>query len=155
MATLITLSGPTKDFESIKKLTDEGVEFWEARELMPLLGYTKWENFESVIEKAKMACVESGQNLADHFPDVGKMIILAKDTEKETERRIDDFRLSRYACYLIAQNGDPRKREIALAQTYFAMQTRLIEKEINHSVILGLCTAQNRGSNLDIPQLAG
>ncbi len=91
MATLITLSGPTKDFESIKKLTDEGVEFWEARELMPLLGYTKWENFESVIEKAKMACVESGQNLADHFPDVGKMIILAKGSTKEAWREIDDF----------------------------------------------------------------
>lgn len=124
MSNQLTLTGPTKDFESIKKLTADGVEYWEARELMPLLGYTKWENFESVIDKARTACKESGQNIADHFLDASKMIILAKGTAKEAEREIDDYQLSRYACYLIAQNGDSRKQEIALAQTYFAVQTR-------------------------------
>ncbi|KKW33887.1 MAG: DNA-damage-inducible protein [Parcubacteria group bacterium GW2011_GWA2_53_21] len=120
----LTLRGPVKDFESIKKVTPEGVEYWEARELMSLLGYNKWENFEKVIDKAKAACDLSNQNVQDHFPDAGKMIILAKNTAKEAKRKINDFWLSRYACYLIAQNGDPRKQEIALAQTYFAVQSR-------------------------------
>ena len=119
--------GPAKDFESIKKITPEGVEYWEARELMPMLGYDKWENFYKVIDKAKAACELSDQDAVDHFPDAGKMIILAKNTAKETKRRIVDFWLSRYACYLIAQNGDSRKQEIALAQTYFAVQTRHYE----------------------------
>src|SRR3989344_8946364 len=113
----IPLAGPTKDFESVKKFTKEGVEYWEARELAPLLGYDKWENFQKVIEKAKSACLQSGQEVEYHFPDAGKMIILAKGTAREAKREIEDYHLSRYACYLIAQNGDPRKREIALAQT--------------------------------------
>ena len=146
----ILLTGPAKDFESIKKLTDEGVEYWEARELMPLLGYTKWENFESVIDKAKSACRESGQNISDHFPDARKMIILAQGTVKQAIREIVNFWLSRYACYLIAQNGDPRKKEIALAQTYFALQTR--KQEISQQLeaaekrlfIRGEVAAQNK-----------
>lgn len=124
MANEISVLSLNKDFESIKKVDENGVEYWEARELMPLLGYDKWENFVKVIDKAKAACLLSGQEVRDHLPDVGKMIILAKNTAKEARREIKDFWLSRYACYLIAQNGDPRKQEIALAQTYFAVQTR-------------------------------
>lgn len=115
---------PHKDFESIKKFDERGIEYWEGRELMPLLGYEKWDNFQSVIGKAKESCFNSGQKVEDHFLDVGKMIKIATGSSKETERLITEHRLSRFACYLIAQNGDPRKREIAIAQTYFAMQTR-------------------------------
>lgn len=119
------ISSPHKNFEYIKKIDENGIEFWEARELMPLLGYDKWSNFENVvIEKAKKACRKSGQNVVNHFADVGKMIKIATGTPKETTRTIADYKLSRYACYLIAQNGDPSKQAIATAQTYFAIQTR-------------------------------
>lgn len=124
MADEIVIVSLNKDFESIKKITPEGVEYWEARELMPLLGYMEWRKFNGVIERAKAACILSEQAIDDHFVGAAKMIILAKDTAKQAERKIEDFWLSRYACYLIAQNGDPRKQEIALAQTYFAVQTR-------------------------------
>lgn len=124
MSKELALRGPTKDFESIKKITPEGVEYWEARELMSLLGYMEWRKFYGVIGRAKAACILSEQAVEDHFVGADKMIILAKNTAKEAKRKIDDFWLSRYACYLVAQNGDPRKQEIALAQTYFAVQTR-------------------------------
>lgn len=108
-----------KSFEDAAHQQD-GVEFWYARELQELLGYSKWENFEQVIGKAKTACRNSGYEEKDHFPDVRKMVEIGSGTSRE----IIDIALTRYACYLIAQNGDPRKDEIAFAMTYFAVQTR-------------------------------
>lgn len=101
----------------------EGVECWSARELQTLLGYSKWENFEKVIDKAKAACTNAGEEVVDHFPDIRKTILMPKGAEKE----IVDFLLTRYACYLVAQNGDSRKEEISFAQNYFAVQTRRAE----------------------------
>jgi DNA-damage-inducible protein D len=101
----------------------EGVECWSARELQKLLGYSKWENFEKVIQKAKDACINTGEDIANHFPDVGKMVIIGSGAEKV----LDDIALTRYACYLVAQNGNSRKVEIAFAQNYFAVQTRKAE----------------------------
>jgi DNA-damage-inducible protein D len=100
--------------------TEEGITFWLARDVQPLLEYTKWANFEEVIDKAKIACKNSGQAVENHFADVGKMV----DIGSGTSREIRDIKLTRYACYLIAQNGDPRKEAIAFAQSYFAIQTR-------------------------------
>jgi DNA-damage-inducible protein D len=101
----------------------EGIECWSARELQKLLGYSKWENFEKVIKRAKDACTNAGEDTNNHFPDIRKTIPMPKGAEKE----IDDILLTRYACYLIAQNGDSRKEEIAFAQNYFAVQTRRAE----------------------------
>ena len=100
-----------------------GVECWSARDLQSLLGYSKWENFEKVIDKAKEACKNAGGEVDDHFPDVRKMVNIGSGTERE----IVDMALTRYACYLVAQNGDSRKQEVAFAQTYFAVQTRRAE----------------------------
>ena len=113
----------TANFENSSQKTEDGVEFWLARDLQHLLGYDKWDNFKNVISKARTACEISGQKIGDHFADVGKKVALGSGAEKE----IDDLMLTRYACYLIAQNGDPRKQEIAFAQTYFALQTRKAE----------------------------
>lgn len=109
-------------FESVASEL-EGIECWSARELQHLLGYSKWENFEKVIQKAKDACRNAGGEIEYHFPDVRKTIPMPKGAEKE----IDDILLTRYACYLIAQNGDSRKQKIAFAQNYFAVQTRKAE----------------------------
>ena len=111
---------PNKNFEEIKKIDADGLEYWEARELMPVLEYLKWENFSKIIDKAMTACELSEQNTSDHFRKVRKPI----EAPKGAIQTILDYKLSRYACYLIAQNGDPKKSAIALAQTYFAIQTR-------------------------------
>ncbi|HLD30645.1 MAG TPA: DNA damage-inducible protein D [Patescibacteria group bacterium] len=120
MTNPITLSSPHKDFESIKKIDENGVEYWMARELMILLGYSQWRNFEEVIGKAARACIESSQDVDNHFVRLSKMVEIGSNTV----RNVVDYKLDRYACYLIAQNGDSKKPEIAIAQTYFAIQTR-------------------------------
>ena len=117
-----------KSFEEIKHIDENGIEFWYARELMPILQYSNWQNFENTINKAKKSCENSDINVFEHFTDVSKLSKRANNAEIE----IKDYKLTRYACYLIAQNGDSRKKVIALAQTYFAVQTRkqeISEKE--------------------------
>ena len=109
-----------KMFENIKHIDENGNEYWYARELMPLLEYSKWERFSNAINNAKTSCIKSGYDINDHFPEVGKMVQIGS----KTSRKLVDYKLSRYACYLIVQNGDSRKEAIALGQTYFAIQTR-------------------------------
>lgn len=120
-----------KNFEDYVHIKD-GVEFWFARDLQVLLGYTQWRNFLNVVEKAQESCKNSNHEIPDHFADVSKMVAIGSGTE----RQVEDIKLTRYACYLIAQNGDPRKDEIAFAQSYFAVQTRkqeIIEERIRLS----------------------
>lgn len=113
----------TSNFEACAQRSEIGVEFWLARDIQHLLGYSEWRNFVTVINKGKTACEVSGHTVADHFVDVNKMVDLGSGSQRD----IDDLMLTRYACYLIAQNGDSRKQEIAFAQTYFAVQTRKAE----------------------------
>ena len=121
-----------KTFEEIKHIDENGVEFWYARELMPILQYSNWQNFEKIINKAKISCENSNINVLDHFTDINKMVQIGSGAERKQQ----DYELTRYACYLIAQNGDSRKKVIALAQTYFAVQTRKQEiTEIEYSML--------------------
>lgn len=124
-------TGPHKDFESIKHVDENGIEFWSARELFPLLGYSTWQKFEEVINRAKKAALLSGQNPDDQFNQSVKLVDMASNAK----RQIKDWKLSRFACYLIAQNGDPKIPQIALAQVYFAVQTRKQELSQNKSAI--------------------
>lgn len=146
MSNEIAATSLNKDFESIKKIDKNGVEYWEARELMVLLGYKRWENAEEVIAKAAKASINSGQAVDNHFRQFTKMVPIGSNTV----RKVDNWKLDRYACYLIAQNGDPRKPEIALAQTYFAIQTRRQEifEQLAESdkrlFIRGEVTAENK-----------
>ena len=117
-------------FESIKHIDKTGVEYWETRELMAILGYSKWQNFHNVIRHAMIACENSAENVLEQFTDVSKLITGGNGNFQN----VIDYKLSRYACYLIAQNADSRKKVIALAQTYFAIQTRkqeLLEQDYN------------------------
>ena len=113
----------TTDFESYSNRTENEIEFWFARDLQHLLGYSEWRNFIKVINKAKTSCETAVHQISDHFVEVNKMVKIGS----ETEREISDLMLTRFACYLIAQNGDPKKEQIAFAQNYFAVQTRKFE----------------------------
>lgn len=127
-----------KSFESLRQTNEQGHEFWFARDLAPLLDYPHWRNFEGVLEKARQACGNSGHPVADHFDDVIKMV----DIGSGAHREVDDVRLSRYACYLVVQNGNPAKPVIAAGQTYFALQTR--RQELQDQSRFGQLTEDER-----------
>ena len=110
-------------FESIKHIDENGIEYWTSRSLWKILEYNEYRNFLPVIEKAKIACANSGQKTEDHFVDINEMVTIGSGAE----RPVDSVKLSRYACYLIVQNADPSKTIVAQGQTYFAIQTRIAE----------------------------
>jgi len=125
-------------FESLKKHNHHGVEYWSARDLQSCLGYSQWRRFENAIKKAMVSCEQSGNDPQNHFAGTGKMVSIGS----QTNRDLDDYHLSRFACYLIAQNGDPRKIEIAQAQKYFAIQTR--RQEISNEMVADLKRLETR-----------
>lgn len=133
-----------KTFEDIKHIDENDSEFWYARELMSILQYANWQNFEKIIEKAKISCENSNINVLDHFIDVDKMVQIGSGAERKQK----DYKLTRYACYLIAQNGDSRKKVIALAQTYFAIQTR--KQEISEKEYSSLTEDEKRFYQRDL-----
>ena len=133
-----------KTFEDIKHIDENGIEFWYARELMTILQYANWQNFEKIIEKAKISCQNSDISVFEHFTDVNKLSKRANNAEVT----INDYKLTRYACYLIAQNGDSRKKVIALAQTYFAIQTR--KQEISEKEYSSLTEDEKRFYQRDL-----
>jgi DNA-damage-inducible protein D len=130
---------PQSPFEQIKRIDPDGNEFWSARDLMPILEYSNWQNFKNVLLKAQIACENSGRNPTDHFIIASKMVSIGSDAKREVE----DMHLSRYACYLVVQNADPSKEVVALGQTYFAVQTR--RQEVSDAALLaGLNEDQRR-----------
>ncbi len=141
------MEAQSPDFESIKQISPYQAEYWSARDLAPLLGYNKWQNFEVAIQRAMTACEQVGQIVSDHFTEASKMI----DVGKGAQRSVIDYLLSRFACYLIAQNGDPRKKEIAEAQAYFAISTRrqelaqLLEEQEERLKLRERVTENNKG----------
>ena len=128
MADKNLVSMGSKSFEDLKEVNEYGAEYWSAREIQPLLGYTQWRRFEDAIKRAITSCKQSGNTPENHFAGAGKMVELGSGSSRE----IPDYHLSRFACYLIAQNGDPRKPEIANAQKYFAIQAR--RQEISDAI---------------------
>ena len=130
MKNIIETKNNNITFESIKRIDEKGEEFWYARELMVALEYKRWDKFHNVIDSAKIACENSNNLISDHFSQLGKMVSIGSDTK----RQILDYKLSRYACYLIVQNANPSKESVALGQTYFAIQTRRQElSELEYS----------------------
>jgi DNA-damage-inducible protein D len=127
---------PTNTFERIKRTSAEGNESWSARDLARVLEYLNFRNFQPVIEKAREACAKSGQAVADHFPEMRNMV----DIGSGAQREVEDWVLSRYACYLVIQNADPSKPLVALGQSYFAVQTRRQEIEDVHVSVLTIDT---------------
>ncbi len=144
------LSTKSLSFEDLKKVNQHGVEYWSARELQSLLGYSKWQKFENAIDKAVESCKQSGNDPKNHFTGAGKMVAIGSQTDRE----IEDYQLSRFACYLIAQNGDPRKPEIAHAQKYFAIQTR--RQEISDAIAADLERLEMRNqASVEFKALSG
>ena len=131
-------AGHASPFESIRRTDEDGNEYWSARDLSKVLGYTEWRNFKSAIEKAQIACANSNQEISDHFVEANKLI----ESGKGARRQVEDVLLSRYACYLIVQNADPSKEIVAFGQTYFAVQTR--RAEMADDALAGLTEDQRR-----------
>lgn len=144
------LSTKGLSFEDLKKVNQHGVEYWSARDLQPLLGYSQWRKFENAIKKARESCKQSDNDPKNHFAGAGKMVAIGSQTDRE----IEDYHLSRFACYLIAQNGDPRKPEIAHAQKYFAIQTR--RQEISDAMAADLERLEMRNqASVEFKALSG